>query len=198
MRSRHRQITLLTNQIIAMSQTVNNIVRTSPRQVSPENRSICRKRAPTREEMKAVFRMCRSDQWDSVLNSIRSNSLIATTTMTMDNNIATTVLHQAITSKADTKKRAWVIQEVLRISCGNAATIKNGYGSLPLHVISQRNTKMDAKTKEILIRDLVDAYPDSITCQGGVGKRTPLHIIFTGKSDCLHSRIDSQCHTLLL
>jgi len=128
--------------------------------------------------MRAVFLMCRGNQWDSVLNSIRSNRFIPTANMTMDNNISTTILHQAITSKGDVKKRARVIQEILRIA-PLAASIKNGYGSLPLHVISQRNTRIDSKTKEMLIRDLLDAYPDSLTQQGGVGMRTPLHIIFT-------------------
>eukprot|EP00535_Pseudo-nitzschia_heimii_P002255 CAMPEP_0197185068 /NCGR_PEP_ID=MMETSP1423-20130617/11121_1 /TAXON_ID=476441 /ORGANISM="Pseudo-nitzschia heimii, Strain UNC1101" /LENGTH=301 /DNA_ID=CAMNT_0042636031 /DNA_START=598 /DNA_END=1503 /DNA_ORIENTATION=- len=98
--------------------------------------------------------------------------------MTMDNNISTTVLHQAITSKGDIKKRARVIQEILRIT-PHASSIKNGYGSLPLHVISQRNTKIDSKTKEMLILDLMNSYPESLTQQGGVGLRTPLHIIFT-------------------
>jgi hypothetical protein len=177
-----------------MSRDFNSHItlRSSPRQVTPEKRSICRNhdkcsqlnrhhsfRAPSREEMRAVFLMCRGNQWDSVFNSIRSNRLIPTTNMTMDNNISTTILHQAITSKGDIKKRARVIQEVLRIT-PLAASIKNGYGSLPLHVISQRNTKMDSKTKEMLIRDLMDAYPESLTQQGGVGMRTPLHIIFTG------------------
>jgi len=61
-----------------------------------------------------------------------------------------------------------------------AAAIKNGYGSLPLHVISQRNTKLDAPTKELLISELVLAYKGALVEQGGVGMRTPLHIIFTG------------------
>lgn len=60
--------------------------------------------------------------------------------------------------------------------------VKNGYGSLPLHVICQRNVKMDSASKEKLIRDLINADPGSLTQQGGVGKRTPLHIIFTGTS----------------
>jgi hypothetical protein len=67
-----------------------------------------------------------------------------------------------------------------------AATIKNGYGSLPLHVIAQRNTKMNAETKERLIRKLLEACPGAIIQQGGVGLRTPLHIIFTGKYGALH------------
>jgi len=175
-----------------MSRRVNSNItlRSSPRQVTPEKRGGRSQdncslnnlhhsfRTPSQEEMRAVFLMCRGNQWDSVFNSIRSNRLIATTNMTMDNNISTTVLHQAITSKGDIKKRARVIQEILSVT-PQAATIKNGYGSLPLHVISQRNTKMDSKTKERLIRNLMDSYPESLTQQGGVGMRTPLHIIFT-------------------
>ena len=130
--------------------------------------------------MRAVFLMCRGNQWNSVLDSIRSNILIQTTNMTMDNNISTTIIHQAITSKGDINKRAIVIREILQVT-PHAASIKNGYGSLPLHVICQRNVKMNSSMKEILIRDLINAYPGSLTVQGGVGKRTPLHIIFTGK-----------------
>jgi hypothetical protein len=136
-------------------------------------------RRPSREEMDAVFTMCRQNQWHSVMNCIRSNSRIAVTSMIMDNHISTTILHQAITSKGDTKARSRVIREILDIA-PKAATIKNGYGSLPLHVIAQRNTKMNAPTKELLILELVNAYKGALVEHGGVGKRTPLHIIFTG------------------
>jgi hypothetical protein len=136
-------------------------------------------RSPTREEMNAVFQLCRKNLWTSVLNSVRSNPRIATTTMTMQNNIATTIIHQAITSKGETVHRAKVVEEILDVT-PEAATIRNGYGSLPLHVIAQRNTKMNAVTKERLIRKLLDACPGALIQQGGVGLRTPLHIIFTG------------------
>jgi hypothetical protein len=138
-------------------------------------------RSPTRDEMDAVFQMCRSNQWNSVLNSVRSNPRIAVTSMTMQNHITTTIIHQAITSKGETSLRARVVEEILDVT-PEAASIKNGYGSLPLHVIAQRNTKMDATTKELLIRKLVRAFPGALTQQGGVGMRTPLHIIFTGMS----------------
>ena len=188
---------MMNKKTIAMSRNINNnkrdsIAPSSSRQVTPEKRSMGRShekdsrinqrltfRSPSREEMRAVFQMCRGNQWNSVLNSIRSNSLIPTTNMTMDNNISTTILHQAITSKGDTKKRARVVQEILNVA-PLAASIKNGYGSLPLHVIAQRNTKMDSATKEMLIRNLMHVYPAALTQPGGVGLRTPLHIIFTG------------------
>jgi hypothetical protein len=136
-------------------------------------------RRPNRDEMHAVFSMCRQNQWNSVLNCIRNNHLIPVTSMIMDNHISTTILHQAITSKGDTVARTRVIQEILDIA-PKAASIKNGYGSLPLHVIAQRNTKMDSPTKELLINELVNANRGALIEQGGVGKRTPLHIIFTG------------------
>mmetsp|Transcript_4260 Transcript_4260/g.10127 ORF Transcript_4260/g.10127 Transcript_4260/m.10127 type:complete len:398 (-) Transcript_4260:353-1546(-) len=175
-----------------MSRVNSNInLRSSPRQVTPEKRSVRTQdnsslnnnghhsfRSPSHIEMRAVYLMCRGNQWDSVLNSIRSNRLIAITKITMRNNIPTTVLHQAITSKGDTMKRARVIQEILSVT-PSAATIKNGYGCLPIHAILQRNTKMNSKTKEILIRNLMEAYPESLTQQGAVSMRTPVHIVFT-------------------
>lgn len=184
-----REATIMSNNLI---DSKNNgipalMVPTTLRQVSPDktrtdhshtNGHLRFSRTPSREEMRAVFLMCRGNQWNSVLDSIRSNILIQTTNMTMDNNISTTIIHQAITSKGDINKRAIVIREILQVT-PHAASIKNGYGSLPLHVICQRNVKMNSSMKEILIRDLINAYPGSLTVQGGVGKRTPLHIIFT-------------------
>jgi hypothetical protein len=134
---------------------------------------------PDREEMHAIFAMCRKNQWNSVLSCVQNNPIIPITSMIMDNHISTTILHQAITSKGNTEARTRVIREILEIT-PQAATIKNGYGSLPLHVIAQRNTKMNAPTKELLITELVRSFKGALLEQGGVGKRTPLHIIFTG------------------
>ncbi len=60
-----------------------------------------------------------------------------------------------------------------------AARIRNGYGSLPLHVIAQRNTKLTSSIKEELMTLLVHANPDALLEAGGPGGRTPLHICFT-------------------
>ena len=136
-------------------------------------------RSSSREEMDGIFQLCRSDDWHNVLSQVRLNPSLAVTPMIMDNHISTTIVHQAITSKGNTAIRAEVISTILRHT-PEAAAIKNGYGSLPLHVIAQRNTKMDAQTKERLIFELVQAYTGALTEEGGVGKRTPLHIIFTG------------------
>lgn len=134
---------------------------------------------PGREEMRAIFVMCRKNQWNSVLRCVQNNPMIPITSMIMDNHISTTILHQAITSKGNTVLRSRVMRKILDLA-PQAATIKNGYGSLPLHVISQRNTKMDAPTKELLIGELVRSFQGALLQPGGVGKRTPLHIIFTG------------------
>ena len=128
--------------------------------------------------MEYVFQLCRQDDWTGILRELKKTPLIAVNSMIMDNHISTTVLHQAITSKGDTEKRSQVVQLLLK-QTPQAAAIKNGYGSLPLHVIAQRNTKMDAPTKELLINKLVMAHKQALTEPGGVGKRTPLHIIFT-------------------
>lgn len=131
--------------------------------------------------MDQMFQRCRADDWHGILQQVRQNPPIALNEMTMDNHITTTIIHQAITSKGETAVRAEVISTILRHT-PKAASIINGYGSLPLHVIAQRNTKMDAQTKERLIFELVQAFPSALTKEGGVGKRTPLHIIFTGTS----------------
>ena len=128
--------------------------------------------------MASIFGLCRKDDWHALLAEVNDNPMVAMTPMIMDNHISTTILHQAITSKANTGARAKVILAILE-RAPEAASIKNGYGSLPLHVISQRNTKMDSQTKEHLIHQLVKINPDALVQEGGVGKRTPLHIAFT-------------------
>jgi len=125
-----------------------------------------------------VFALCRSDAWEEVMGCVGRNPALATKLMTMQNNITTTILHQAITSKSDAKVRARTILYVIQVA-PHAASLKNGYGSLPLHVLMQRNVKMNSSTKERLIHSLVNAYPEALVKQGGVGKRTPLHIAFT-------------------
>ena len=103
---------------------------------------------------------------------------MAVTSMVMGNNIATTLLHQAITSKSESNKRAAVIRTILDAAPG-AATIRNGYGSLPLHVVAQRNTRMESSTKEDIIISLIKVYPEALIAVGASGKRTPLHVAFT-------------------
>jgi hypothetical protein len=125
-----------------------------------------------------IFQLCRSGSWNQVHEYVRRDPLVAVTPLIMDNNISTTILHQAISSKSDTQTRAAVMRTVLDLA-PKAAAIRNGYGSLPIHVICQRNTKMDSQTKESLIMAVIKAYPESLLEAGGVGGRTPLHIVFT-------------------
>lgn len=134
--------------------------------------------APSSWDKRNVFKLCRNNQWNQVHQCVLQDPTIATTPLIMDNNISTTILHQAISSKSDTQARAAVVMAILE-STPNAASIRNGYGSLPIHVICQRNTKMDSQTKERLITALMNAYPESLLEAGGVGGRTPLHIVFT-------------------
>lgn len=129
--------------------------------------------------MNRIFHLCRGDNWEAVLQAVIGKPWLATSPIVMDNHISTTIIHQAITSKGNTEGRAKVIRQILRTTPG-AASIKNGYGSLPLHVITQRNTKIKSGIKEGLIRDFVYAYRNALFEEGGTGRRTPLHIIFTG------------------
>ena len=132
----------------------------------------------SKQDMNMVFNLCRKDEWRVVLDYVLADPSMALTEIVMDNHIKTTIIHQAITSKGEIPDRALVIQTVLN-QTPQAASIKNGYGSLPLHVICQRNTKMNSQVKEVLIYALINAFPQALNEEGGVGRRTPLHIAFT-------------------
>jgi hypothetical protein len=136
---------------------------------------------PMTKELTMLLRWCRSNDWGRVLQKIQANPYVALEILTMGNYISTTILHQAISSKGDIAMRAEVISAILSTT-PEAAKLTNGYGSMPLHAIAQRNLKMDSQTKERLMIDLVLCHKDALTSNGGIGGRTPLHIIFTGKS----------------
>ena len=127
---------------------------------------------------KEIALLSRQERWSELLAFVLAAPEVALVSMTMDNNIATTLMHQAITSKSDVKSRADLIKAILS-SKPEAASITNGYGSLPLHVIAQRNCKIDSASKEELVAALLQAYPHALITEGGVGRRTPLHIAFT-------------------
>ena len=136
--------------------------------------------------IQAVYQMCKDNQWMSVLDIIKNNPLLSTKKIIMKNKISSTILHQAIISKGDDIYiRTEVIEEILS-SCykSEAARMKNGYGSLPLHVIAQRSVRFDCGTKEMLIKKIMNAYPEAVNQKGGVNKRTPFHSIFAGSYFC--------------
>jgi len=132
------------------------------------------------EKMSIVLRYCQANKWSKVFSIVQEDPALGLMPVLMKNFINTSIIHQAITSKGDTFQRARVIRQILR-QTPQAAGMTNGFGSLPLHVIAQRNTKMKAQVKEDLMYELVKAYPDGLTLAGGKGKRTPLHVLFTGK-----------------
>ena len=143
-------------------------------------------RPPSRNEMKEVLTLCKKNEWATVLQLVKKNVLIGTATVPMSNHMLTTVCHQALTSNSDIQPRTEVILQILQ-QTPEAAAIKNGYGTLCLHAVCQRNLKCDAKTKERLVLALIDAFPGALLQGGGAGMRTPLHIIFTGTSENLIS-----------
>jgi len=83
----------------------------------------------TQEDIDEVFQLCRQDNWAAVLEFLRKKPLVAISPIIMDNHIATTIAHQAITSKGCTELRAKVITHILH-KTPQAAALKNGYGSL--------------------------------------------------------------------
>lgn len=129
-----------------------------------------------------LVQLCREDQWNQLLEYVNQYPLIGKQNITMRNHLTTTIIHQAISSRGNAALRAQGISTILK-KTPEAAKMKNGYGFMPLHMIAQRNTKIDSTTKERLINEIIDAYPDALTEAGGNGKRTPLHTVFTGMSD---------------
>jgi len=125
-----------------------------------------------------LFALMKKNKWSEIIALVNADPSLAAGTMSMSNNITTTVIHQAITSKGDVEQRAALIKAILTLH-PKAAGIPNGYGSLPLHVLAQRNCKMKSKVKEELIDALMQAAPKTLQQTGGVGLRTPLHIAFT-------------------
>ena len=152
--------------------------------------------SPSRAEMSRIFNLCQTNKWQKVTEAVLANHATAISPIVMGNHITTTILHQAITSKAKVEVRAELIETILNITPA-AAAIKNGYGSLPLHVICQRNTKMKAKIKERIIFKLIKAHVGALLEIGGVGQRTPLHIIFTGEYMLLYCS-GTHVHALIL
>ena len=130
--------------------------------------------------------LCRSQRWSEVKEFISSNPRLTLEKIKMENHNWTSILHQVITSKSSDISARYSIIKMVLTSTPDAAAIANGYGSLPLHVVSQRNIKMDAPMKEKIILALIKAYPQALHSAGGVGKRTPLHIAFT---DYVSSRL---------
>jgi len=131
-------------------------------------------------EAPSLLEHCRADNWEAIFEALIHNPRIVLDPIVQSNHISTTILHQALTSKGciliRTKEIRCILQET-----PEAAAVKNGYNSLPLHVLCQRNMKMDAKTKQALIVEIARAHPQALATPGGVTHRTPLHISFTGK-----------------
>lgn len=101
-------------------------------------------------EISALLSECRHNKWGNVLNRVNKNHSLAVAKLPLENHITTTILHQAITSKGNTTERATLILRILEVA-PEAAGIPNGYASYPIHCLAQRNTKMNASTKETLL-----------------------------------------------
>lgn len=135
-------------------------------------------------QMSTLSKLCRAEEWHSIASLIELKPSLAMTPFANHNFHTTTILHQAICSKGNVEARCFLILRILEIIPA-AAALKNQHGSLPIHTISQRCTKMTAKCKEEIIKKLIQVYPQALLVKGGVSKRTPLHILFTGKINYL-------------
>lgn len=127
-----------------------------------------------------LLNLCKRGKWQQLNALVSSNPSLATRTLSMDNNIATTLLHQAITGKKiHTSKARYDLTLTILSVAPMAAEIENGYKSLPIHAATQRNVSFRAKDKEGLIRALINASPNTAGATGGTSKRTPIHLLLT-------------------
>jgi len=126
---------------------------------------------------KALLALCKADNWSAVEQHIRRHPQSATSMLRDRNSNGTTVLHKVFASAStDFAARIGVIETVLQI-CPKLASVKNGCGSLPLHLAARNSYKIqiDTTTQEDVIASLINVYPAAAVTQNAAG-RTPLHI----------------------
>jgi hypothetical protein len=136
-------------------------------------------RSPDNNELKIVIQLCAQENWAELLARVQQSPWMGRAQWNMTNNIATTLLHQAITGKGSGEERCKLIETILDLA-PTAATLSNGYGSLPLHALCQRNVNMKSSSRSRLIVKLIRSYEGALLAKGGPGERTPLHAILTG------------------
>jgi hypothetical protein len=136
-------------------------------------------RSPDNNELKIVIQLCAQEEWAELLARVQQSPWMGRAQWNMTNNIATTLLHQAITGKGRGEERCKLIESILDLA-PTAATLSNGFGSLPLHALCQRNVNMKSSSRSRLIVKLIRSYEGALLANGGPGQRTPLHAILTG------------------
>ena len=116
---------------------------------------------PSTDEMRTILELCQDGAWFRVFPLLLDNPLIALTPMRLNSRgtQTTTLLHQAITSKAgDAKSRELLIGKILELAPA-AAAIRNTAGLLPLECLGQRDIKFESRVKKSLRSALVKAHP---------------------------------------
>ncbi|KAL7542941.1 hypothetical protein ACHAXR_012227 [Thalassiosira sp. AJA248-18] len=92
-------------------------------------------------------------------------------------------LHFAAMSPLSGREGRNVIKVLLKLN-PNAASHVDGYGSLPLHLISQNDRKLQYSNEGV--RDVYNAHPAASSCRDGFG-RTPLHCAASSAKHCTQS-----------
>jgi hypothetical protein len=132
--------------------------------------------ACSQTDVHRIYTAAKINDWTTVSHMLTANPSLALSSIPMNNKLKTTLLHQAIASKHNVTLRTAVMKQILE-QTPRAARMVNGYGSLPLHMIAQRNTNLP--NKEHIIVLLVQSYQEGLLIPAGAGMRTPLHILFT-------------------
>jgi hypothetical protein len=111
---------------------------------------------PTKAEIGNISCLCKEHKWKEVLQAIEKAHYLAGASWSMQNSLSTTLIHQVIVDRGDPEARASV-SSFLLTKTPHCARVRSGQGSLPLHVICQRNVKMPAAKKTELILQMIFA-----------------------------------------
>jgi hypothetical protein len=137
----------------------------------------------TENEIYSISKLCRENRWRSLRDMLKRKPQLSLVSFVTDKRTRSTILHEAIISEdiTDIGDRSDCIQDILS-RCPEAAKIKHGRGSLPLHSIARRSKGMDPTTRESLFKKLIAAYPEALVTKkdDNLG-RTPVHVALQRK-----------------
>jgi hypothetical protein len=137
----------------------------------------------TENEIYSISKLCRENRWRSLRDMLKRKPQLSLVSFVTDKRTRSTILHEAIISEdtSDIGDRSDCIQDILS-RCPEAAKIKHGRGSLPLHSIARRSKGMDPTTRESLFKKLIAAYPEALVTKkdDNLG-RTPVHVALQRK-----------------
>ncbi|KAL3939218.1 MAG: hypothetical protein SGARI_001450, partial [Bacillariaceae sp.] len=130
---------------------------------------------PTTQELEQLEILCREGKWNHILQVVQATPSLGAVCWATQNYSETTLLHRAIRDGGDPAVRAKVISTILAAT-PHCASIKNAFGSLPLHAICGRQCKLQFALRTQLISQMIHAHPEGLTTTTPNSGKIPLHM----------------------